>query len=90
MNTIPEPDAPITTDGAILANLEVLDQMLAHARYLVGDAAEAMHAGRRNLAIGTIAGLEQLLPEIEALYRTALILLRTQCTQSTIGERTRT
>lgn len=87
MNTTP--DAPITAEGAILANLEILDQLLAHARYLAGDAAEAMHAGKRNLAIGTIAGLEQLLPEIEALYRTALILHRTQYIQSTVGERTR-
>jgi len=33
-----------------------------------------MSAGERNLAIGNILDLEQLLPEAEALYRAIIVL----------------
>jgi hypothetical protein len=69
---------PATVDGAILANIDILHLRLAQARFRAADALTAMRSGQRNLAIGTLIDLEQLLPEIDALYRTVMLLHRTR------------
>ena len=69
---------PATVDGAILANIDILHLRLALARFRAADAVTAMRSGQRNLAIGTLIDLEQLLPEIDALYRTVMLLHRTR------------
>ena len=69
---------PATVDGAILANIDILHLRLAQARFRAADAVTAMRSGQRNLAIGTLIDLEQLLPEIDALYRTVMLLHRTR------------
>jgi hypothetical protein len=39
---------------------------------------DVLRADKRNLAIGILADLEQLLPEIDALYRTVRLLHRSR------------
>lgn len=71
---------PLTMDEAIAtaihAYLAVLILRLQQAEKLAVDAATALSAGQRNLAIGTILPFEKMLPECEALFRAALILHR--------------
>lgn len=69
---------PATVDGAILANLDMLQLRLTQARFRAADALTAMRVGQRKLAIGLALDLEQLLPEIDALYRTIMMLHRTR------------
>ncbi len=68
----------VTIDGAMLANIDVLHLRLTQARFRAADALAAMRAERRNLAIGILVDLEQLLPEIDALYRTVRLLHRSR------------
>lgn len=62
----------------ILANLDALQARLLEADMLVRDARHAMVTGKRNLAIGTIVPLERSLPECEALFRTIMMLHRSE------------
>lgn len=63
-------------DAAIHANLNALALRLDHAEHLAVQARSAMAGGYRNLAIGTLLPLEQIIPECDALMRTVLILHR--------------
>jgi hypothetical protein len=64
------------TDQSVTSNLRLLQLKLALAEWRTADALGAAQTGKHNLAIGTIIDLEQLLPEIEALYKTVLLLHR--------------
>jgi hypothetical protein len=70
----------MTMNAAILGNLEMLSHRLAAASALAEEAAGAMRNEYRNLAIGTILPLEEMLPEIEALYRVIIMLHRSSAT----------
>lgn len=65
---------PATINGAMLANIDLLQYRLAQARYRAADALAAMRNDQRNLAIGILMDLEHLLPEIDALYRVIRLL----------------
>ena len=71
---------PLTMDEAIHtaihAYLAVLILRLQSAEKLAVEAASALSARQRNLAIGTVLPLERMLPECEALFRASLILHR--------------
>lgn len=71
---------PLTMDEAIHtaihAYLAVLILRLQHAEKLAVEAASAISARQRNLAMGTVLPLERILPECDALFRAALILHR--------------
>lgn len=77
---------PATIDGAMLANIDVLHFRLTQARFRAADALVAMRADKRNLAIGILLDLEQLLPEIDALYRTVRLLHRSRDLSQTTDE----
>lgn len=62
------------TTTCISANLDLLWQRLSHMLIAAGDASDALRAGNRNLAIGTLLPLEQELSLVTALYRTILTL----------------
>jgi hypothetical protein len=67
------------TDAQIItANFAALRGRLRHASVLAFDACTAMTEARQNLAIGTIAELERILPECDALYRTIMLLYRSR------------
>lgn len=59
---------PATINVAMLANIDLLQFRLTQARFRAADALAAMRNEKRNLAIGILMDLEQLLPEIDALY----------------------
>lgn len=63
-------------DTALHAYLAVLILRLQQAETCTVEAASALTAGQRNLAIGTVLPLERILPECDALLRAALILHR--------------
>ena len=67
-----------TINGAMLANIDVLHCRLTQARFRAADALVAMRAENRKLAVGFLLDLEQLLPEIDALYRVIRLLHRTR------------
>jgi hypothetical protein len=69
---------PTTQTNAeiITAKLTALRGRLRHARVLALGACTAMTEARQNLAIGTIAELDRILPECDALYRTIMLLHR--------------
>ncbi len=77
---------PATINGAMIANIDILHYRLAQARFRAADALAAMRAEKRNLAIGILIDLEQFLPEIDALYRTILLLHRSRDLSLTIDE----
>lgn len=60
----------------IAANLEGLAQRLTEMAQLAQEASDAMKRGERNLAIGTVLGFENRIPEIEALFKTAMMMHR--------------
>ena len=60
---------PATIEGAMLANIDVLQLRLCQARFRAADALAAMQAEQRNLAIGTMMPFEQILPECDTLAR---------------------
>ena len=69
----------IPTNAAIIAaNLAALRARLRHAGILALDACTAMTEHRQNLAIGTIASLEHILPECDALFQTIMLLHRSR------------
>ena len=67
-----------TNAEIITANLAALRARLRHASVLALDACGAMTEARQNLAIGTIAELERILPECDALFRTIMLLHRSR------------
>lgn len=64
------------TKTVIAANLEGLTQRLTEMAALAKEATEAMNKGEQNLAIGTILGFENQIPEVEALFKTAMLMHR--------------
>lgn len=64
------------TDICITANLDSLSERLTQAVNLVTIAREAMAEHKRNMAIGTVLPVEQLLAEATALLTTILLLHR--------------
>lgn len=64
------------TNLAIYGNLVALTHQLDHAHNLAAEAREAMdpRMQNRNLAIGTMIPLQQILPECDALVRAVLTL----------------
>lgn len=69
---------PAAINSAMLANIDVLHCRLTQARFRAADALAAMRIEKRNLAIGILMDLEQLLPEIDALYRVIRLLHRSR------------
>ncbi len=72
-----KPTTP-TNAEIITANLAALRGRLRQASVLALDACTAMTEARQNLAIGTIAELERILPECDALFRTIMLLHRSR------------
>ena len=64
------------TKTVIAANIEGLAQRLTEMAELGKTATEAMNRGEQNLAIGTILSFENQIPEVEALFKTALLMHR--------------
>lgn len=64
------------TKTVIAANIEGLAQRLTEMADLAKTATEAMSRGEQNLAIGTILSFENQIPEVEALFKTALLMHR--------------
>jgi hypothetical protein len=65
-------------DTAIAANLAALAQRLEEATAVAREASNAMANRDRNLAIGTLIMIEEMLPEAQALFSAALALHRGQ------------
>lgn len=63
-------------DAAIAANLAALAQRLEEATAVAREASSAMANRNRNLAIGTLLIIEEMLPESQALFSAALALHR--------------
>lgn len=61
---------------AITAVLEALSNSLADAARVSAEARDCIKQGDRNLAIGTMAGLDSVLADAKALYDAALVLHR--------------
>lgn len=64
------------TRTVISANLEGLAERLTEMAQLAKDASHVMKQGEQNFAIGTVLEFERLIPEIEALFKTALLMHR--------------
>ncbi len=60
----------------IAANLEGMAMLLNGMAQQAQEASDAMKRGERNLAIGTVLGFENRIPEIEALFKTAMMMHR--------------
>lgn len=65
-------------DAAIAANLAALAQRLEEATAIAREASSAMANRNRNLAIGTLLIIEEILPESQALFSAAVALPRGQ------------
>jgi hypothetical protein len=65
-------------DAAIAANLAALAQRLEEATVVAREASSAMANRNRNLAIGTLLIIEEMVPESQALFSAALALHRGQ------------
>ena len=65
-----------TITNAISANLRALALTLQRSQAIAAEADEAMAAGKRNLAVGTLLDMEQLLPQAEALTDAIMALHR--------------
>jgi hypothetical protein len=63
-------------DPAIVATLAGLRDILQEAAALATSADAAIAAGNRNLAIGTLLPLEEMLPTAQALFQAARALHR--------------
>lgn len=64
------------TKTVIAANLEGLAQRLTEMAQMAQEASDAMKQGEQNLAIGTVLAFESQIPEVEALFKTAMIMHR--------------
>ncbi len=71
-----KPDKASVTKTVIAANLDGLAQRLSEMAELAKEATEAMSKGEQNLAIGTILSFETQISEIEALFKTAMLMHR--------------
>lgn len=60
--------------AALSANISALYIRLRDATMRMADARQAMDVGNQNLAIGTILDLEDLLPEMQQLFNTIMLL----------------
>ncbi|MDE2030199.1 MAG: hypothetical protein KGI97_06510 [Alphaproteobacteria bacterium] len=69
-------DKASVTKTVIAANLEGLTQRLTEMAQLAKEASAAMEQDEQNLAIGTVLGFESQIPEIEALFKTTLLMHR--------------
>jgi hypothetical protein len=65
-----------TVTNTIAANLAALVSTLGRARETALHAADAICTGNRNLAIGALLDLEQLLPQADALIAAIMALHR--------------
>ncbi len=65
-------------DAAIAVNLAALAQRLEEATAVAREASSAMANRNRNLAIGTLFIIEEILPESQALFSAAVALHRGQ------------
>lgn len=74
MRTLQQAEAAFACNMAMQSCLAALAHQLADARQLAVDACNAMQRDGRNLAIGTMMPLEQILPECDALARAVRIL----------------
>lgn len=61
---------------AIAANIQALAVLLRQAADRATEAAQAIEAGERNQAIGTILGLEEMIAAAGALHGAAIALHR--------------
>ena len=64
------------TNEAIAANLGVLAEGLREAATFATSAQDAIHAGERNLAIGTVLPLVETLPQLAGLLTAVIALHR--------------
>ncbi|MDD3028827.1 MAG: hypothetical protein PHS57_00895 [Alphaproteobacteria bacterium] len=64
------------TKTVIAANLDGLAQRLSEMAQLAKEASAAMQQGEQNQAIGTVLSFESQIPEIEALFKTAILMHR--------------
>lgn len=69
-------DKASVTKTVIAANLEGLAQRLIEMAQLAKEASNAIEQGEQNLAIGTVLTFESQIPEIEALFKTAILMHR--------------
>jgi hypothetical protein len=69
-------DKASVTKTVIAANLEGLAQRLSEMAQLAKEASDAMKNDEQNLAIGTVLTFESQIPEVEALFKTAMIMHR--------------
>ena len=69
MRTPKQAEAAVACGMAMQSCLAALAHQLAEAHKLVADARNAMEKNERNLAIGTMMPLEQILPECDSLAR---------------------
>ncbi len=69
-------DKASVTRTVIAANLEGLVQRLSEMAQLAKEASEAMEQGKQNQAIGTVLSFENQIPEVEALFKTAILMHR--------------
>lgn len=60
--------------AALSANISALYIRLRDATMRTADARQAMDAGNQNLAIGTLLDFEDLLPEMQQLFSTIMLL----------------
>ncbi len=69
-------DKASVTKTVIAANLEGLVQRLSEMAQLAKEASDAMEQGQQNQAIGTVLSFESQIPEVEALFKTAILMHR--------------
>ena len=69
MRNIKQAKTAVTCSMAMHACLAALAHQLAEAAVLAAEARDAMEKNERNLAIGTMMPLEQILPECDTLAR---------------------
>jgi hypothetical protein len=66
----------ISSEPAISATVAALGNILQEASTLALSADDALKAGNRNLAMGTLLSLEEMLPTAQALLQASLVLHR--------------
>ncbi|MFA5041623.1 MAG: hypothetical protein WC464_08330 [Bdellovibrionales bacterium] len=71
-----ESNKSIVTKTVIAANLDGLAQRLSEMAQLAKEASAAMQQDEQNQAIGTVLSFETQIPEIEALFKTAILMHR--------------
>lgn len=64
------------TTAALTANIATLADLLAEAAKYAAEAAEAMAAGNRNLAVGTLLQIEQTVPDAKTIMDATFALHR--------------